>query len=169
MHKQNTTSSGFTIVELLIVIVIIAILAAISIVAYTGIQNRAHDTAVQSDLKNIGQKFLEFQVLYGRLPGITSADLTPMGLKVSRNSYGSHFSPGSGDYNMAYCFDGSAGTFAIVAASKSGNLYGFRGGAATQAVGPLTTILTTCSNNGIDTATANWLYGPSSWHSSIGG
>jgi prepilin-type N-terminal cleavage/methylation domain-containing protein len=33
--------SGFTIVELLIVIVVIAILAALSVVAYNGIQNRA--------------------------------------------------------------------------------------------------------------------------------
>ncbi len=41
MTKQ-TKSRGFTIVELLIVIVIIAILAAITIVAYNGIQNRAN-------------------------------------------------------------------------------------------------------------------------------
>lgn len=38
--------SGFTIVELLIVIVVIAVLAAISIVAYTGIQQRATNTAI---------------------------------------------------------------------------------------------------------------------------
>ena len=35
-----TKSRGFTIVELLIVIVVIAILAAITVVAYNGIQNR---------------------------------------------------------------------------------------------------------------------------------
>lgn len=37
---------GFTIVELLIVIVVIAILAAISIVSYNGIQQRANNTAI---------------------------------------------------------------------------------------------------------------------------
>lgn len=37
----NTKERGFTIVELLIVIVVIGILAAISIVAYNGVQNRA--------------------------------------------------------------------------------------------------------------------------------
>lgn len=40
-YSMNKTSSGFTIVELLIVIVIIALLAAISIVAYTGVTARA--------------------------------------------------------------------------------------------------------------------------------
>lgn len=44
-HKQNP-SRGFTIVELLIVIVVIGILAAISIVAYNGISQRAKNTAI---------------------------------------------------------------------------------------------------------------------------
>ena len=38
---MKKTKSGFTIVELLIVIVVIGILAAITIVAYNGIQSRA--------------------------------------------------------------------------------------------------------------------------------
>jgi len=43
----KSQKSGFTIVELLIVIVVIAILAAISIVAYNGIQTRAQDTRLK--------------------------------------------------------------------------------------------------------------------------
>lgn len=46
-------SKGFTIVELLIVIVIIGILAAITIVAYNGMQDKARFTLMQSDLKSI--------------------------------------------------------------------------------------------------------------------
>jgi prepilin-type N-terminal cleavage/methylation domain-containing protein len=43
---QASSRRGFTIVELLIVIVVIAILAAITIVAYSGIQQRANNVAI---------------------------------------------------------------------------------------------------------------------------
>lgn len=47
---------GFTIVELLIVIVVIAILAAITIVAYMGIQDRAKASAVQSAASQLAKQ-----------------------------------------------------------------------------------------------------------------
>lgn len=48
--------SGFTIVELLIVIVVIAILAAISIVAYRGIQDRARTSTIVAALNQAAKK-----------------------------------------------------------------------------------------------------------------
>lgn len=47
--------SGFTIVELLIVIVVIGILAAVTIVAYNGVQQRARDAIRKSDLSTMAK------------------------------------------------------------------------------------------------------------------
>lgn len=55
------TKSGFTIVELLIVIVIIAILAAITVVAYNGIQDRAKSSSASSALATAVKKIKYWQ------------------------------------------------------------------------------------------------------------
>lgn len=48
--------AGFTIVELLIVVVVIAILAAVTVVAYNGISNRAVESALKSDLTTVAKQ-----------------------------------------------------------------------------------------------------------------
>jgi prepilin-type N-terminal cleavage/methylation domain-containing protein len=53
---------GFTIVELLIVIVVIGILAAITIVAYNGIQERARAGSLSSALSQAAKKIAVWQV-----------------------------------------------------------------------------------------------------------
>ena len=47
--------TGFTIVELLIVIVVIGILAAITIVAYNGVRARANQSKIDSDMRSMKQ------------------------------------------------------------------------------------------------------------------
>ena len=59
--RQTGHQKGFTIVELLIVIVVIAILAAITIVAFNGIQNRARETSLKSDLSNVAKQIEVFR------------------------------------------------------------------------------------------------------------
>jgi len=56
--------SGFTIVELLIVVVVIAILAAITVTAYSGVQERAK-TSVINDAASSWAKILQMQIAQG--------------------------------------------------------------------------------------------------------
>ena len=60
--------NGFTIVELLVVIVVIGILAAITIVSYSGITQRANEAVLQSDLDNASKILKMYQVDYGSFP-----------------------------------------------------------------------------------------------------
>jgi len=61
-------NDGFTIVELLIVIVVIAILAAISIVAYNDIQQRANNTARIASGKQFITLFQLYKATFGSYP-----------------------------------------------------------------------------------------------------
>ena len=60
--------SGFTIVELLVVIVVIGILAAITVVSYTGLSNKANVAVMQSDLSNSSNQLKMYQATYGSYP-----------------------------------------------------------------------------------------------------
>ena len=71
LTKRNT-SHGFTIVELLIVIVVIGVLAAITIVAYNGIQKRARTVAATAAV-DAWEKWIRSEIaLTGTLPKTNS-------------------------------------------------------------------------------------------------
>jgi len=74
MTKQ-IKSKGFTIVELLIVIVVIAILAAITIVAYNGIQQRAHTTSQKTAAENLAKKIEAYNAVNNAYPTSNTAAL----------------------------------------------------------------------------------------------
>lgn len=64
------SKTGFTIVELLIVIVVIAILASISVVAYTGFQQRARNTSRISEARQWMTVLDSYKALNGTYPAV---------------------------------------------------------------------------------------------------
>jgi general secretion pathway protein G len=70
----NKQHKGFTIVELLVVIVIIGILAAITIVSYSGITQRANYAREQSDMKNINDLVQMYYAENGQYPSTGGSD-----------------------------------------------------------------------------------------------
>jgi len=72
-QKPASSRRGFTIVELLIVIVVIGILAAITIVAFNGVQNKAKQSSAQSALAQASKKIAAYAALNtDQLPADTS-------------------------------------------------------------------------------------------------
>ena len=75
-NANLSKTMGFTIVELLVVIVILGVLATISIVAYNGIQNRSQMTVKASNVKTTEKQIEIFRIEHETYP--TSADMASM-------------------------------------------------------------------------------------------
>ncbi len=66
--NRGQNKQGFTIVELLIVIVVIGVLAAITTIAFRGIQDRASDVSVISDISAALKKLELYKAEFGAYP-----------------------------------------------------------------------------------------------------
>ncbi len=169
MVITHSRGYGFTIVELLIVIVIIAILAAITIVAYNGIQNKANDSAIKSDLNMMAEQITIFEANTGAFP--TSAQyFNATGgmpkLSISKSAYNTTA------YNYYYCTDvGINSKWGLAVRSKSGQTYTISStnGIATTVTNPSwnaacgafgeTVLANVQFAWGYNFATSAWLYG----------
>lgn len=156
---MKKTITGFTIVELLIVIVVIAILATISVVAYTGIQNRASDTAVKSDLRNLANLVQAYHAEFGVYPtgGGNDGTLTGIAFKPSKGSYQRDIN------NLYYCavLSGANARFAVGGLSKSGERIAYYNGGFQSYSGSWTANSNVCPNMGIPIAEVgySWAFG----------
>lgn len=78
-EAQRSKRRGFTIVEMILVVVIIAILATITIVVYTSVQKRSQQSAAMAEMQSNSQKLSAYALANGtRMPTYaqTQADST---------------------------------------------------------------------------------------------
>ena len=86
--KLNNTKSGFTIVELLIVVVVIAILAAITIVSYNGITTRANASAAKATASTWQKKIELYQAETSSYPySISDIDVAGKSYQINDTSF----------------------------------------------------------------------------------
>ena len=119
LKRHNST--GFTIVELLIVIIVIGILVAISVVAYNGVQKNALDKSVLSDVDGVSGEVSRYGTKNNGTYGNSIAWYSGSGSNTSIN-----FTPSAGNIidvviNLTdYCIRGynpSAATYKTLAAA----------------------------------------------------
>lgn len=104
----KSKQQGFTIVELLIVIVVIGILAALVITTFTGIQQKARNTERTTDIKALHGQIEAYYAQNGFYPEL--ADVTTANLKgldagaLTDPKNGGGLLPGAGDADQ-YGYD----------------------------------------------------------------
>lgn len=158
---------GFTISELLIVISVIGILAAIVLVSYNGIQQRGQDSAVQSDLDGIAAQLEAHRVRSTpkEFPR-SSATLATLSIKATKTAYDTSVSK-----NLIYCVNNTDyQSYGLYALSKAGTVFmmseeGFKSTSVTKA--SFSDDLTLCNNQGFGRVSSG-MTSPNTWNSWVG-
>lgn len=133
---------GFTIVELLIVIVVIAVLAAITLVAYNGIQERARASTATSALSQAAKKLSLYQVDYPDTYPADKVELETIGIKDSSSVTYQYTRTAS--VPNTYCLTATAGTTSYKISST--NTTPQQGGCAGHGVGGVPAITNLATN-----------------------
>lgn len=111
MKKRQLKTNGFTIVELLIVVVVIAILAAITIVAYNGIANRARQASMQATIEQTMKQVSNYKTLNGSYPTSLSVLNNNEGPKAGPDIIFAYTLEGASDYCLTIATTTSTATF----------------------------------------------------------
>jgi general secretion pathway protein G len=92
--EQGLLQKGFTLVELLVVIVILGILAAVVVFAVGGSTDKAQDSACEAELSAVETAVEAYRASVGSYPG-SASDLTAANSKFLRSTPENHTVSGS--------------------------------------------------------------------------
>ncbi len=73
MKKNGSPGNGFTLVEIMIVVAIIALLAAIAVPGFLRARKRSQATRILNDLRHIDSAVDQYALETNRIPGFTVA------------------------------------------------------------------------------------------------
>jgi type IV pilus assembly protein PilA len=122
--RLNRDEKGFTLIELMVVVLIIAILIAIAIPTFLGARKRAQDKQAQSNLRNALTAEKTYYVDHQDYASVAGADLTDLQAIESSLVWTSNNAATRGVTVDAPTAVGAADTFAILESlSKSGVLF----------------------------------------------
>ncbi|MDD3628570.1 MAG: type II secretion system protein GspG [Actinomycetota bacterium] len=118
-RRLYSREEGFTLVELMIVIIILAILTAIAVPSYMVLRNRARVAAAQSEMKNIATALEMFNADYDRYPAVT--DVTAMagalnGTNTAQNPDGNPYMdpvPVNDPWGQPYVYTSNGTTYTL--------------------------------------------------------
>lgn len=154
---MSTINRGFTVVELIVVIVVIGILATITVVSYSSTQRKAYDTAVQTDLEQMADQFDVFRTRSAAdtYPA-TQADLESLNITITKSAYSTSVA-----VNVYSCVAADFKSFAIVSQSKSGTIFKITNADDTTTFIPSSsfTLASTCSSLGMNYVLSGWQSG----------
>ncbi len=114
--RELIQTGGFTIIELLIVIVVIGILATITLVSYTAISSRVASETLKQDLNDGASRLKKYFYEYGAYPTSLGKDNCPTG--STDTSY--CLKPSSGN-TYSYSSTSPYSDFSLTASKSSGN------------------------------------------------
>jgi prepilin-type N-terminal cleavage/methylation domain-containing protein len=109
MSGHKTHQRGFTIVELLIVIVVIGILAAVTIIAFNGAKNKAVTAAVKTSVEGSSKQIELFRAQSTQYPTAIDCTATPAANTICvKNDTNVNYSYSYSSSSNSFCLEGSS-------------------------------------------------------------